>query len=227
MAFVDTDTYVALRRNSGYDSYQNEPLLYPAHYYQSQMPLLKSLQSSSTSNGSSMSVFREILQSINPRNDDNERTSHEKSHTDKANHRGLSHFQNSRKYKTEMCRNFELKGFCQWGQNCCYAHGKAELRTKTSTNESYKTKICRNFFEQGYCSYGSRCQYFHFKDNEIYKELLDSLETKIIIKMREPTQVSMDAILQKVERRHSRLKVFGTIFKADEHESPVQPSFEQ
>ena len=31
------------------------------------------------------------------------------------------------KKKTEMCRNWETKGFCSWGVKCSYAHGYDEL----------------------------------------------------------------------------------------------------
>ena len=34
-------------------------------------------------------------------------------------------------YKTQLCRNFELNGMCSFGNVCCFAHGKAELRTLT------------------------------------------------------------------------------------------------
>ena len=31
------------------------------------------------------------------------------------------------KKKTEMCRNWETKGYCSWGAKCSYAHGEIEL----------------------------------------------------------------------------------------------------
>jgi hypothetical protein len=222
MTLVDIEHCLARRRNSGHYIAQTDQ---PHCGQQNTAPLIKSLQSSSASNGSSMSVFREILQSINPKTDENERVVHEKLRPEKPNNRSLAHFQSSRKYKTEICRNFELKGVCQWGQNCCYAHGKAELRTKISANDFYKTKVCRNFLDQGFCAYGSRCQYFHFKDNEIYKELLDSMENKILTKMNETTPVHMDSILRKMDRRYSRLTVFDAILKVEDCDDSGHGSF--
>ncbi len=35
------------------------------------------------------------------------------------------------KYKTALCKNFESFGCCQYGDQCNYAHGFAELRGKT------------------------------------------------------------------------------------------------
>ena len=34
-------------------------------------------------------------------------------------------------YKTQVCRNFELNGMCSFGNLCCFAHGKEELRSLT------------------------------------------------------------------------------------------------
>lgn len=60
------------------------------------------------------------------------------------------------KYKTELCRNFELQGFCKFGESCCYAHGVHELRSKTHLNSNYKSKICKHFHGEGGCPYGLR-----------------------------------------------------------------------
>lgn len=66
-----------------------------------------------------------------------------------------------KKYKTEICKNYEFRGNCQWGDSCSFAHGQQELRTKTHINLHYKSKLCKQFFESGFCSYGYRCQYLH------------------------------------------------------------------
>jgi hypothetical protein len=66
-----------------------------------------------------------------------------------------------RKYKTEMCKNWELRGNCKFGDRCCFAHGKHELKGKTITHVKYKTKPCKQYHQTGYCPYGQRCQYLH------------------------------------------------------------------
>jgi len=66
-----------------------------------------------------------------------------------------------RKYKTEMCKNWELRGSCKFGEKCCFAHGKHELKGKTVTHVKYKTKPCKQYHQTGYCPYGQRCQYLH------------------------------------------------------------------
>jgi len=66
-----------------------------------------------------------------------------------------------RKYKTEMCKNWELRGNCKFGDRCCFAHGKHELKGKTLTHVKYKTKPCKQYHQTGYCPYGQRCQYLH------------------------------------------------------------------
>jgi len=65
------------------------------------------------------------------------------------------------KYKTELCKYFEIDGYCKYGDKCAYAHGKENLRSKVTNTTAYRTKKCTQFFEQGYCPYGSRCQFAH------------------------------------------------------------------
>jgi hypothetical protein len=66
-----------------------------------------------------------------------------------------------RKYKTELCKNWELKKVCKFGDKCCFAHGRHELKNKTSIHMKYKTKPCKQYHQTGYCPYGQRCQYLH------------------------------------------------------------------
>jgi len=66
-----------------------------------------------------------------------------------------------RKYKTELCKNWELKGICKFGDKCCFAHGRHELKNKTLIHVKYKTKPCKQYHQTGYCPYGQRCQYLH------------------------------------------------------------------
>ena len=66
------------------------------------------------------------------------------------------------KWKTEICRNWEMYGQCKYGNNCAFAHGDSELKQR-KISFNYKTKPCKQFFELGYCSYGIRCQFSHKK----------------------------------------------------------------
>ena len=68
------------------------------------------------------------------------------------------------KWKTEICRYWEMYGECKFGENCAFAHGESELKQRKLTF-NYKTKPCKQFFELGYCSYGSRCQFSHKKES--------------------------------------------------------------
>ena len=70
------------------------------------------------------------------------------------------------KWKTEICRNWEMYGECKYGNNCAFAHGDSELKTR-KLSFNYKTKACKQFFELGYCSYGIRCQFSHKKEDFI------------------------------------------------------------
>ena len=87
------------------------------------------------------------------------------------------------KYKTELCKFYEMQGYCKYGENCAYAHGVENLRSKVTNTTAYRTKKCIQFFENGYCPYGSRCQFQHQLKNNIinnpyekgmsYKKILD------------------------------------------------------
>lgn len=82
------------------------------------------------------------------------------------------------KWKTEICRYWEMYGECKFGDNCAFAHGDSELKQKKLTF-NYKTKPCKQFFELGYCSYGSRCQFSHKKQSQSGKCEEDNEKDKI------------------------------------------------
>ena len=65
------------------------------------------------------------------------------------------------KYKTELCKFYEINGYCKYGDSCAYAHGIENLRSKVTNTTYYRTKKCVQFFENGYCPYGNRCQFAH------------------------------------------------------------------
>jgi len=77
------------------------------------------------------------------------------------------------KYKTEVCKYWAEYGFCQFGDQCAFAHGKDEIRQKLHISNNYKTKKCVQFHENGYCPYGVRCQFIHClrKDTQLNPNL--------------------------------------------------------
>ena len=78
------------------------------------------------------------------------------------------------KYKTELCKYYEINGFCKFGDNCAYAHGKENLRAKVTNSISYKTKKCVQFFVNGFCPYGNRCQFDHALKSNIINNPSDN-----------------------------------------------------
>ena len=80
------------------------------------------------------------------------------------------------KWKTEICRYWEMYGECKYGDNCAFAHGDSELKQRKMTF-NYKTKPCKQFFELGYCTYGSRCQFSHKKEEDL-KDQKNEIENK-------------------------------------------------
>lgn len=131
----------------------------------------------------------------------------------------LRNFQNGIKYKTEICKNFVLYKNCKFGINCCFAHGKNELRKKKDFNFFYKTKICKHFHQKGFCPYGNRCQYFHFNSNKIFNELLDTLIKKIELNVKEKNSKNLFVFLKETESFHSRLNVFKRIYSNKSQDS--------
>ena len=113
------------------------------------------------------------------------------------------------KYKTELCKYFEINGYCKFGDNCAYAHGKENLRSKVTNTTAYRTKKCTQFFEMGYCPYGNRCQFAHQLQSNIInnpydKKMSYSKILEIISKVE-----NIENIKKLVEK--PRLKVFREI----------------
>lgn len=90
----------------------------------------------------------------------------------------------TKKFKTEMCKNWMDFGSCRYGKKCKFAHGKEEMHEKNVPNKTkYKSKGCQTFYSLGYCPYGSRCLFRHDDRNEsdfhagYYTTLLTSSST--------------------------------------------------
>ncbi len=105
------------------------------------------------------------------------------------------------KYRTELCKFYEINGQCKFGDKCIFAHGKENLREKVLNKSGYKKRACINFFEHGFCMYGNRCQFSHeVKDSHCnkfsYKKLLKdinkgSLNSDIIEEVKEKPILSV------------------------------------
>lgn len=118
--------------------------------------------------------------------------------------------QPNNKYKTELCKNYEVNSFCKWGDNCYFAHGKSELKTKAPTNMFYKTKLCKHFHQTGFCPYASRCQYLHLQGEQTYQELVKSLDNKIGFCYNQ-YEVDLEKMAFKYDNTQSRLSVFMSL----------------
>ena len=51
----------------------------------------------------------------------------------------------SMKFKTELCKNFNTTGSCEFGKFCSFAHGEEELLQKTIIDGQFKSKPCEEF----------------------------------------------------------------------------------
>lgn len=122
---------------------------------------------------------------ISTSNEDNDKTPSPKKYNSNYNYYRGNASDFNIKYKTELCKFYEIKGFCQYGDNCAYAHGVENLRSKVTNTTAYRTRKCNQFFEKGYCPYGSRCQFMHqLKSNIVnnpydrkmtYKKVLETI----------------------------------------------------
>ena len=97
------------------------------------------------------------------------------------------------KYRTELCKFYEMNGFCKYSSDCIFAHGKENLRENLCKKSGYKKRLCVNFFQKGFCMYGNRCQFSHSlkqeknlnnnkRSNFSYKNYLYELENLIFEK---------------------------------------------
>eukprot|EP01017_Pseudomicrothorax_dubius_P027374 TRINITY_DN3145_c0_g1_i1.p1 TRINITY_DN3145_c0_g1~~TRINITY_DN3145_c0_g1_i1.p1 ORF type:complete len:218 (+),score=35.17 TRINITY_DN3145_c0_g1_i1:35-688(+) len=93
-----------------------------------------------------------------------------------------------KKYKTELCKNWEFSGTCKWGNKCSYAHGDNELKEKKHLHSNFRTTPCRQFHKNGSCFYGKRCQYVHLLPASV-EELTERFEevSEILNSIKPPT----------------------------------------
>ena len=122
-------------------------------------------------------------------------------------------YEMSAKYKTEMCKNFQLTGKCKFGARCCFAHGSIELREKTTIGKSYKLKVCKNFQELGYCKYGQRCQYVHLKEGELFSDILQTLQNKVAKSISDKKDERLENILKQSSSLSNGLPIFQSILR--------------
>ena len=119
------------------------------------------------------------------------------------------------KWKTEICRYWEMYGECKFGDNCAFAHGDSELKQRKMTF-NYKTKLCKQFFELGYCSYGTRCQFSHKREDlQKQKNENDNVSYWKIIEefLSEDSQISHELV------KRPRLMTFENITSCSLEES--------
>ena len=119
-----------------------------------------------------------------------------------------------KKYKTELCKYYEINGYCKFGEKCVYAHGKENLRLKVTNTSAYRTKKCNHFFEKGYCPYGNRCQFAHQLKSNIINNPFDKKMsyTKILDIF---SKIECIENVQTIAEK-PRLKVFREIVKNEE-----------
>ena len=124
--------------------------------------------------------------------------------------------QSQKKYRTELCKYFEINGRCKFGDNCIFAHGKENLRENLCKKSGYKKRPCVNFFEKGFCMYGNRCQFSH-DIKQFEKEENEKKENNFSYKLffKELNMILNDDSKKDIERikERPRLKIFKKFVK--------------
>jgi hypothetical protein len=127
------------------------------------------------------------------------------------------------KYKTEMCKNWQETGHCEFFDSCSFAHGKFELLQKSGMPKNYKTKMCKKFHKDLFCPYGARCQFLH--DEKLLSSGKQSLSQDVkAIKVVKPrttrrrvqdevaaAEPLLDEVRSALKVPSKRLQIFATI----------------
>jgi hypothetical protein len=112
---------------------------------------------------------------------------------------------NSVKYKTEVCKFWQINKCCRFNTTCIFAHGSEEVRkTSTSSLINYKTKKCSQFFEKGFCTNGKKCQFLHEVHLFSYKMAIELLVLNFF---------SINPIEMETLPKRPRLKIFENLTK--------------
>eukprot|EP00933_Yihiella_yeosuensis_P027567 TRINITY_DN2146_c0_g1_i1.p1 TRINITY_DN2146_c0_g1~~TRINITY_DN2146_c0_g1_i1.p1 ORF type:complete len:287 (-),score=44.57 TRINITY_DN2146_c0_g1_i1:455-1315(-) len=88
-------------------------------------------------------------------------------------------------YKTVKCKFFEL-GMCKRGEECTYAHGLSEIRSKPNYTH---TRPCFEFILKGKCANGNQCGFAHFPE-QLHKSESDALYDPPMLMSRTSTKGS-------------------------------------
>lgn len=116
------------------------------------------------------------------------------------------------KFKTEMCKNWQTKGFCNYEHKCKFAHGPHELNKKEFINRNlYKSKPCNSFHNKFFCPYGVRCLFIH-QDRNLKQIVQKNYFTKKLN--------SLD--FSQCEKTNKRLKFFEENSKKNENKSLME-----
>lgn len=134
---------------------------------------------------------------------------------------------NLTRYKTELCRQFEEKGHCQYGEKCQFAHGVVEKRF-VERHPKYKTEMCRTFHQQGFCSYGLRCNFIHNEDERRFGSVSDLSSTSSAMQDRVASPPSVLKGKMLVGNGHSGdLSGYSVVREPTRSMSVVESSFEK
>jgi len=109
-----------------------------------------------------------------------------------------NHMYHETRYKTELCRQFEEYGNCEYADRCLFAHGTHELKEMKNRHPKYKSELCSSFDELGLCQFGKRCSFRHQQPefNVLYNELMKPIPCDMKWPDLDPVQREKDMMNQ-------------------------------
>jgi len=135
----------------------------------------------------------------------------------------------TKRYKTELCKNWIENSFCRYGKKCQFAHGHDELesaRAAAGMDDKLRTKNCRTFYREKVCNYGSRCMFRH--EHRHIRQIHRHYYVAKLCAYESLFQYNKDQanFVNSYETGVSKLSVFSDIHKLDDGEEQEPADFE-
>lgn len=135
----------------------------------------------------------------------------------------------TKRYKTELCKNWIENQTCRYGKKCQFAHGHDELdsaRAAAGMDDKLRTKNCRTFYKEKVCNYGSRCMFRH--EHRHIRQIHRHYYVAKLCAYESLFQYSkdQDEFVAKYETGVSKLAAFTNIHALDDGEEQDPADFE-
>ncbi len=83
-----------------------------------------------------------------------------------------SNLPKNQRYKTQLCKNFELDNSCKWGKNCSFAHGLSEMKINSKDLTFNNQIVCKDYYELLDCHQNPFCPFLHIRRDDFYSNII-------------------------------------------------------